>query len=468
LVRVALSVEKEPVRICLASWAPFLAGAEIAAERLAVGLQEAGHEVFVVLGTRGPSLRRMEEAGLSCFYLPLAMTDKWRPWRYWRAQRALARLLARLRPDVVHANDLPTSQMVAQAAGKLGIPRICHHRWIFDGPAIHWLNKFGAERHLFVSNALMEQLLAASMSENGHQQNAKSGNPSLPTVHGPPSTGIRPPAEPSPAFPPRQSGEGKSSSALFPRAVVYDGLPIPPLASDQERKAAREELIAEIARHFPSTVHGPPSTATSHSPLAACLWPDKVVVTIAGQVIERKGHADLIRAWAKLSPEAAGRAELVVVGDDLQDGGAYRKQMEQLARQLQVPARFVGFQKNVARWLTASDIAAVPSHVEPLGNATLEAMALGLPVIGGSVGGIPEMVVNGRTGLLVPPKSPEALAAALERLILDADLRRRLGAAGRKRCEEKFSLKAHVEAVVDQYRAVIGLKGTVPCSRRKG
>jgi glycosyltransferase involved in cell wall biosynthesis len=178
-------------------------------------------------------------------------------------------------------------------------------------------------------------------------------------------------------------------------------------------------------------------------------------VLFAGQVIERKGVADLLRAWVLLSADARSTAELLVVGDDLQHGGSYRFAMERLARELDCPARFLGFQRNVPQWLTASDIAVVPSHVEPLGNATLEAMAHGLPVIGGDVGGIPEMVVHETTGLLVPPRSPALLAASLERLLSDDPFRLHLGQQARARCVQYFSLEAHVANVVDQYRSVL-------------
>jgi len=109
----------------------------------------------------------------------------------------------------------------------------------------------------------------------------------------------------------------------------------------------------------------------------------------------------------------------------------------------------------VPDWLTAADVALVPSHVEPLGNATLEAMATRLPVIGGDVGGIPEMVVHDETGLLVPPRSPDRLAVALDRLLADADLRTRLGTAGRRRCEDVFGIRAHVRNVLAAYESTL-------------
>jgi glycosyltransferase involved in cell wall biosynthesis len=81
-------------------------------------------------------------------------------------------------------------------------------------------------------------------------------------------------------------------------------------------------------------------------------------------------------------------------------------------------------------------------------------MANGRPVVGCSVGGIPEMVVHEETGLLVPPRSPELLAVALARLLRDAAARQRFGYRARKRCEELFSLKAHADSVLNGYTQV--------------
>ena len=162
-----------------------------------------------------------------------------------------------------------------------------------------------------------------------------------------------------------------------------------------------------------------------------------------------------MRAWSMLGAYAAAAAQLVIVGDDLQGEGKYRAEMETLAGQLGCSARFVGFQKNVVEWLTASDVAVVPSHVEPLGNAALEAMACSLPVIASAVGGLPEMILPERTGLLVPPRSPGSLAAAIARLVADGETRRRFGEQGRQHCEEFFDLKAHVRSVLDQYAQMV-------------
>ena len=231
------------MKVCLTSWAPFVAGAEIAVERLAVGLAEAGHDVLLVVGTDGEALTRFRDAGIRCEFIAQQFTDKRKWLRYRRSRKALTELLRREQPDLVHSNDLPTHQMTSDAARRLPfqLPRVCHHRWIFERAAIDWLNKFGAERHLFVSDALMRMLCEAS--------------PKL-----------------------------ESS----PRSVVYDGLPIPEMPSDADRLLAKRELGIDRER---------------------------VTVLFAGQIIERKGVADLLHAWDLLSAETRSRGELVIVGD---------------------------------------------------------------------------------------------------------------------------------------------------------
>ncbi len=370
----------ERLKIALATWAPFIGGAEVAAERLALGLEQAGHDVVVIVGEDNEVLARLQHAGLRCIHAQMYLTDKWHWLRYVRARRNLSAVLRQEQVDLVHSNDLPTHQFVSDAARGLGIPRLSHHRYPFGKAAVDWMNKFGCERHLFVSQALMQDVC-------------------------------------------RESEQVRNS----PRDVVYDGLPIPPLPTADVRRAARKEL-------------GLPS--------------EKRIVTFAGQIVERKGVADLLRAWAQL-PAWHDRAELIIIGDDLECKGKYLGEMKSLAAELCAPVRFTGFQKNVPTWLTATDLAVVPSHVEPLGNATLEAMSYALPVIGGNVGGIPEMVVEEETGLLVPPRTPDKLAAAIERLLREDDLRARLGSQARRRCEELFSLEAHTTSVLQQYQLAL-------------
>lgn len=371
------------LKICLLTRAPFVGGAEIGAERLGVGLQAAGHDVLVVVGTDGPVMDRMVRAGLRCVESPICCTDVWHWWRYDKARRALRRLFRRERPDIIHSNDLPTHQIVSDASRGLQTPRVCHHRFPFGGTCIDWLNKYGAEVHVFVSEVLRRQMCAASarLASSNH-------------------------------------------------AVVHDGLSLPPWPTEPARHAARVRVNLPL---------------------------DKTIVLFAGQIIERKGVADLLHAWALVDPAVRHGAELVLVGDDLQGNGAYRAAMQGLAARLGCPARFEGFRLAVSDWYLGSDLLVMPSTEEPLGFAAMEAMAYALPVIGSAVGGIPEMVVHEETGLLVPPRSPDRLAEAFERLLADRSARLRYGRQGRRRCEQRFSLDRHVWAVLKQYEHVLGV-----------
>jgi glycosyltransferase involved in cell wall biosynthesis len=173
---------------------------------------------------------------------------------------------------------------------------------------------------------------------------------------------------------------------------------------------------------------------------------DRPAIVLAGQVVEIKGIWDYIEAARQLV-EGGARATFVVLGDDLKEQGRTRREAEARVASLNLTPhfRFLGFRPDAPALIPLFDVVAVPSHVEPLGNATLEAMAAGRPVVGSRVGGIPEMIVEGETGLLVAPKAPAELAAALRRLIDDRTLREQYGAAGADRARHTFSLRAHVE-----------------------
>jgi glycosyltransferase involved in cell wall biosynthesis len=179
---------------------------------------------------------------------------------------------------------------------------------------------------------------------------------------------------------------------------------------------------------------------------------DRPAIVQAGQVVEIKGIWDFIDA-AKLLLDQGVRATFVVLGDDLKDHGRTRREAEARVKSLGLGDhfRFLGFRSDAPALIPLFDVVAVPSHVEPLGNATLEAMAAGRPVVGARVGGIPEMVVENETGLLVPPKAPAELAGALGRLIADPALRARFGAAGAARARTAFSLEAHVARLEQIY-----------------
>ncbi len=165
--------------------------------------------------------------------------------------------------------------------------------------------------------------------------------------------------------------------------------------------------------------------------------PDGATIVCAiGSLIRRKGQDILLRAFSLLGP--ARNIHLLIVGD-----GPERANLERLVAELGLQPRvqFLGYSNDVGGICAASDIMALASRMDSFGLVLAEAGYLGLPVLATAVGGIPEVIEHGATGLLVPPEHPQALAAALARLIDDRDYRERLGCAGKKRAKALFSVE---------------------------
>jgi len=159
-----------------------------------------------------------------------------------------------------------------------------------------------------------------------------------------------------------------------------------------------------------------------------------------------KGQLDLLDAARRLAVDHPDTG-FVLVGDG-PDGDAIRTAAQGLRN-----VHFTGFVDDVPDWLAAFDVFAFPSHHEGLGSVLLQAMAAGIPVVASDTGGIPELIRHEETGLLVPPRDPGALAAAIERLHGDEALRRRLAEAARRRLAD-FSVAAVADRLEALYRNV--------------
>ena len=167
------------------------------------------------------------------------------------------------------------------------------------------------------------------------------------------------------------------------------------------------------------------------------------IVGVIARLEPEKGHPTLIEAWPAVVA-AVPDATLLVVGE-----GSRRDALEEQAKELGVERRivFAGRRDDVPAVTAALDVAVLPSYREALGLTVLEAMALSRPVVASSVGGIPEMVEDGVTGLLVPPRDPAALAAAIVRLLRDHPLADMLGRAGHDLVHERFCIELMVREV---------------------
>lgn len=185
------------------------------------------------------------------------------------------------------------------------------------------------------------------------------------------------------------------------------------------------------------------------------LQEDDLVIGSVGRMEDEtcKCFGDLIRCLQSLHD--IPNAKLLLVGD-----GPEREGLERLANELNVRERvvFAGFQFHVGHFYALMDVFALASAREAFGLVNAEAMRCGLPVVATAVGGIPDVVVDGETGFLVPPRDTDAMAAALRRVLMDKSLQWRLGTAGKIRADREFSAERYVEDVHQLYERLLAEK----------
>ncbi len=173
-----------------------------------------------------------------------------------------------------------------------------------------------------------------------------------------------------------------------------------------------------------------------------------LLVGAVGRLDAQKGFSTLIAAMARLQDLPV---KLVILGE-----GPERPRLEEAIRRhrLEESVLLLGERADAADWLSAFDIFALPSLWEGLPNALLEAMGVGLPVVASGVDGVPEAVEEDKSGLLVPPASPAALARALRALAQDPARRSRLGEAARAAVAERFTLRRMIDDYSNAYDAL--------------
>jgi glycosyltransferase involved in cell wall biosynthesis len=178
---------------------------------------------------------------------------------------------------------------------------------------------------------------------------------------------------------------------------------------------------------------------------------DAPVIGLVGRLDHwGKGHKELFTAMARIRERHPVQA--LIVG-----GGRREAEVRQLAGSLGLAdaVHFLGQRQDVPDLLNAMDVFVLPSYSEGVSLALLEAMAAGRPVIATAVGGLPEVVKDGVTGLLIPPRDADALAAALERLLCDPVWARRLGADARDHVREHYSLERLGREINEIYATLV-------------
>jgi glycosyltransferase involved in cell wall biosynthesis len=177
---------------------------------------------------------------------------------------------------------------------------------------------------------------------------------------------------------------------------------------------------------------------------------EDLIVTTAIQLLPRKNPDVVVEACRLL----AGRG--IPVRFLIAGTGPLRPDLEALGHKLGIGDRvhWLGHHPHPERVMQASDLFVLPSLGEAFGLVLAEAMACGLPVVGSRSGAIGEVVEDDVTGLLVAPLSPQAFADAIEKLARDGALRQRMGAAGRGRAQQLFSVESHVQHMLEVYETV--------------
>ena len=188
----------------------------------------------------------------------------------------------------------------------------------------------------------------------------------------------------------------------------------------------------------------------------SCLYSlkeNQIIIGTVANLFPRKGYEYLIEALVEVK-ETFSNLCCFIVGEGSE---SYQKKLVGLVeeRGLSSHIYFVGFQEDVYDFLNAFDLFVLPSLMEGFGIALLEAMAMSKPIVASNVGGVPEVITDCETGILVPSKDPKALASAIIRMLVDNDMRNRLGRAAREIIESKFTQDIAIKRIQNFYSVVM-------------
>jgi glycosyltransferase involved in cell wall biosynthesis len=181
-----------------------------------------------------------------------------------------------------------------------------------------------------------------------------------------------------------------------------------------------------------------------------------LVVGMIGEITPAKGQEEFIRAAAALAHQRDD-VEFLIVGDEHNERRSFTQRLQQIAREADLADR-VNFVSRVddVRWAFAAlDVFVLPSWNEAFSIVLIQAMAAGVPVIASQIGGPAEIVTDGVTGLLAPPRQVDALAEKIQQLLDDKDLRARLVTAARQHVEHRFEREKVIDQIETLYRSLV-------------
>ena len=186
------------------------------------------------------------------------------------------------------------------------------------------------------------------------------------------------------------------------------------------------------------------------------------VLIFIGRISQDKGIVELIAAFSELL-RLQYDVDLLLVGPHDQDCGGAGFLDLSVAKQCQ-RIHYTGYTECPERYLAVADIFCLPSYREGFGTVVIEAAAMGLPTVGTAIYGLTDAVVDGETGILVPPRDQQALQKALQRLLDNPDILKSMGKAARSRCLQYFDSRVVNEGVAEEYVCILNMKKGAACS----
>ncbi len=182
---------------------------------------------------------------------------------------------------------------------------------------------------------------------------------------------------------------------------------------------------------------------------------DKKIIGVLGRLDPQKGQEVLLRAVPQLL-KAHADISFVIAGEETAGEPGYKAHLQGLCRTMGIEkyVKFLPFTNDVPHLLAALDVFALTSFSETFGLVVVEAMAMGKPVIATNAGGLPEIITDGKTGLLIEPRNKDAIAHAIHRVLSDDSLRKSLGDSARLDAQRRFSLERCVDALLGTITAL--------------
>lgn len=231
----------------------------------------------------------------------------------------------------------------------------------------------------------------------------------------------------------------------------------PDLVDRCRRSGVREDCLSLIDNAIDTQQFQRRQTATE-AKQALGLPTDGLLIGAVGRLSPEKGFDRLVAVVARLV--AAGHPVRAVILGEGDERAALQRRIDELGVGDRV--RLAGFQADTIPWYEAMDVYALSSLREGLPNVLLESMALGTPVVATRVAGVPRLIEDGSSGLVVPIADDDRLHGALQRLLGSLELRERLALEARRVIESRFSFAARMDKMVDVYRSIGVLPGGLP------